>query len=189
MTPTCFVAGIAVGGLLSGLINIVRTARYFSSRSLGVVRCGPWTARFTDGSDRMSLHQRAVVAMTGLWAMRNSEAVYFTATHDSDGARLDSCCRYEIQGDELPARWWSVTVYNNCHFIPNDLNRYSRSSTSIHRDAESWTITLSETPSTTNWIPLMSSGGVLSITLRLYSPRPMTFSTPEEIPLPTIRRL
>lgn len=188
MTPSVFAVGIGTGCLLAGLINLARTVRYFSSRSPGVIRSGPWTARLTDGSDQMSNYQRAVVALTGLWAMRSSEAIYFTAMHDSDGARLDSNCRYEILGNDLPARWWSITVYNSCQFIPNKLNRYSRSSTSIHRDSDSWSVTLSETPLETNWIPLASMSGVLSVTLRLYCPQSGMRLTPEKIPLPTIRR-
>jgi hypothetical protein len=190
MTPNAFGAGIAIGGLLALLINVVRTVRYFSSGSPGTICSGPWTARLTDGSERMSLFQRAVVSLTGLWAMRSSEAIYFTALHDSDGARLNSSCRYEIHGNKLPARWWSVTVYQNCHFIPNKLNRYSRSSTNIQRNDDNlWVITLSEAPSETNWIPLTSGPGVLSVTLRLYGPQQGAFSEQEETSLPTIRRV
>lgn len=168
-------------------LNVYRTLRVISPSAKGVIRSGPWTARATDGSEAMTMHQRAVVACTGLWAMNSKEAIYFTALHDSNGRRLDCANTYQITGSRFPARWWSITVYRNYQLIPNLAGRHSFSMTSIIRNAdESWRLTLSALPKLENWIPLGDKPGQLVISLRLYNPATDVFENLKDHPLPRI---
>ena len=167
--------------------NVYRTLRLISPSAKGVIRSGSWTARITDGSERMTMHQRAVVASTGLWAMNSKEAVYFTALHDSNGKRLNCRETYQITGKDFPARWWSITAYRNYQLIPNTEERYSFSATNIVREADgSWCLTLSPQHQPGNWIPLGNAPGQLVISLRLYNPAANVIEDIANRPLPEI---
>lgn len=169
------------------LLNVYRTLRLISPSAKGVIHSGSWTARTTDGSQRMSMHQRAVVACTGLWAMNSDEAIYFTALHDSNGKRLSCRETYEIQGTDFPARWWSITAYRNYQLIPNADERYSYSKTNIIREeCGSWRLTLSPQSQPGNWIPLGNAPGQLVISLRLYNPYANAIDEIATRPLPEI---
>ncbi|WP_456467967.1 DUF1214 domain-containing protein, partial [Archaeoglobus sp.] len=79
------------------------------------------------------------------------------AKTDSNFRPLKLECDYRIEGGNLPARWWSITVYGSDLFlIPNELDQYSFTSTNIKKDGERWTILLSKEPREGNWIPLCS---------------------------------
>ena len=169
------------------MLNVYRTLRLISPSAKGVIHSGSWTARTTDGSERMSMHQRAVVACTGLWAMHSDEAIYFTALHDSNGKRLSCRETYEIQGTDFPARWWSITAYRNYQLIPKADERYSYSKTNIIREeGGSWCLTLSPQPHQGNWIPLGEIPGQLVISLRLYNPNADAIDEIAKRPLPEI---
>jgi hypothetical protein len=181
-----FIISVTSASVLAFLWNVYRTLRLILPSAKGVIRSGSWTARTTDGSERMTLHQRAV-ACTGLWAMNSNEAIYFTALHDPSGKRLSCTETYQIKGTDFPAGWWSITAYRNYQLIPNAEERYSFSMTNIMREADgSRLLTLSSHPQPGNWIPLGNTPGRLVISLRLYNP---TANAIEEIathPLPAI---
>ena len=182
-----FACSLVTASVLVIVVNVYRTLRLISPSAKGVIRSGAWTARTTDGSELMSMHQRAVVACTGLWAMQSHEAVYFTALHDSNGRRLSCRETYRIQGTDFPARWWSVTAYRNYQLIPNVEQRYSCSKTNIIREEDgSWCLTLSPQPQPGNWIPLGETPGQLVITLRLYNPDANGIEEIANRPLPEI---
>ena len=113
------------------------------------------------GSEQAGLYLRARIASYGLWAMRSSEAVYFSTAMDSAGSRLRHDCTYRIEGTDPDTRWWSLTVYNDDHFIPNPLNRYSLSKTTVKREADgSWAMRLSRAPQEGNWLPSGDEGAL-----------------------------
>ena len=171
-------------------INVYRTLRLISPSASGVIRSGSWTARTTDGSEQMTMHQRAVVACTGLWAMNSSEAIYFTALQDSSGQRLRCTESYQIKGTDFPARWWSITAYRNYQLIPNAAGRYSFSTTSVIREVDgSWCLTLSPHQHPGNWIPLGEKSGRLVISLRLYNPETDAIEAIRSYRLPEIVRV
>ena len=181
------ILSVMTASVLVFLLNVYRTLRLISPSGKSVIRSGSWTARTTDGSERMTLHQRAVVACTGLWAMNSNEAIYFTALHDSNGKRLSCTETYRIQGKDFPARWWSITVYRNYQLIPNSNERYSFSTTNILREIDgSWCLTLPPLPHTGNWIPLGNKPGQLVISLRLYNPAGNAIEEIAKRPLPEI---
>lgn len=181
---------LMTASVLVFVLNVYRTLRLISPSAKGVIRSGSWTARVTDGSEQMTMHQRAVVACTGLWAMNSNEAVYFTALHDSNGKRLNCKETYQITGKDFPARWWSITAYRNYQLIPNAEERYSFSATSIVRVSDgSWSLTLSPQHQTGNWIPLGEKSGQLVISLRLYNPRADAIESIAMSRLPDIVRI
>jgi len=163
--------GVAFGICLAVSLNMVRIWRILMFRRPGSLCRGVWSVTPSDGGIDMTPFQRAVVAVTGLWAMTRKEALYFTATHDSDGRPFDCRESYLISGTDLPAVWWSVTVYRNLYFIKNPANRYSRSSSNITRDdCGRWSIRLSGIGSDPNGIAMGVQQGLFTVILRLYAP-------------------
>lgn len=151
------------------------------------IRNGPWTTNPTTGSARAGLYHRARVAAHGLWALDSSEVIYFTAYTDSKGNLLRHDASYRIEGSDPDTRWWSVSAYRDDHFIPNDLDRYSISRTTVQREpGGGWVIRLSPEPREPNWLPSGDRPGAMALTLRCYNPGPSLRSGPGTVPLPRI---
>src|SRR5258706_4529085 len=98
------VIGAALG-LFATWITVVRGA--FDSE----ISDGPWHTILATGSAQNGPYARARVAVHGLLALNRAETVYYTATTDSDGARLTGACIYHVVCHDPAARWCSVTAY------------------------------------------------------------------------------
>jgi len=83
------ISSVVVAAILPVLYLFVQYKIPVLRRQKGVIRNGPWSTRLATGSEKMSLKHRAVVAIVGLWALRSTEAVYFSANTDSDGNKLN----------------------------------------------------------------------------------------------------
>src|SRR5208337_3029133 len=73
---------------------------------------------------------RAAVAALGLGANLRADAVYFNASVDTNGKRLDGSKTYHLTfkaGNTPPALgFWSVTLYDEKgYLVPNPLDRYA----------------------------------------------------------------
>lgn len=170
----CIAAGLALG-VFSAYLAINQVSEMLS------VSIGPWKANILAGSEAADIYTRAAVSLNALFALNSSEAVYFIAKTDSSFRPLKLECNYRVEGKNLPARWWSITVYGKDLFlIPNQFDRYSFTSANVQRDGESWTIYLSRNQKDKNWIPLNGSGEFYLV-LRLYNPERL-----EAIELPKI---
>lgn len=179
--PISIVAAI----LLSSIALYFRFRSPF--RGIEIIRNGPWFTNLAVGGAKMGLKLRAIIAVNGLWALKSTETVYFTATTDSDGNTLRYDQRYRIEGVDLAARWWAITVYRDHQFIPNEQYRYSYSQTNLQRNKDgSWSIRLATEPQDGNWIPLGDTDGLLTVNLRLYNPAPSVYEKTKAIPLPRI---
>jgi hypothetical protein len=158
----------------------------------GEIANGPWRTSLVTGSQQADPWTRARVAVGGLLALAPSETVYFNADVDAEGYALDARCDYRVEGEELPARWWSLTAYGTDHFlIPNDAGRYSFSQTTLARaPGGPWTMTVSAEPRQGNWLPSGRSGaaGPFALTLRLYNPAPAVYEQAASLRLPRIVR-
>ena len=166
---------------IAGLLRLDRKRQNFIN--------GPWHTNLAVGGEGMGLMQRAMVAKYGLWALKSSETIYFTTFFDSDRRPLNVRYRYRIEGAELDARWWAVTVYRDFHFIPNDHYRYSFAKTNLSYNPDyTWTVRLSSERQEGNWIPLGDREGILNVSLRLYNPGPTVYAGPDRIKLPRIIR-
>ena len=193
--------GTALGVVLA--IHVVRTGAFASD-----VRIGPWQTGRDFGSADASARTRAVVALRGLLALPAKEARYYTADTDSAGRPLDGRCRYRVAGGSLPARWWSLTLYDpDGYLVANPAGRYSVESAAVEPErpaaatpemaailatqlaAEArWAIRVAPSPpggSAVNWIP---TGGLpnFQLTLRLYLPITGVGAQTTSAALPTI---
>ena len=147
---------------------------------------GPWSTSLAAGGTNADAYTRALVAITGLLALNKDETIYFGATKDSAGETLDGDCSYRIEGRDPDARWWSITVYGNDHFlIDTPSRRYSISKANVVRGADgAFTVRLSTVEETGNWIATSADG--FQLTLRLYNPGATVKGDPASVPLPAI---
>ena len=190
MSSLLRLAGAAALAIALGLFTAFGAVR--SGFAGGEVSNGPWRTSFVTGSTDADMYTRARVAVGGLLALAPSETVYWTAERDGDGLPLDVRCDYRVSGDELPARWWSVTFNGADQFlVENEAGRYSFSQTTLARaPGGPWTILVSSEPMPGNWLPSGKKGaaGPFSLTLRLYNPKPAVYQQPAALALPKIQR-
>lgn len=160
----CGVLGIAAG--TGYAIYSVRAGALGSNETIG-----QWTTGKDFGTERASAYTRAVVALYGLLALPASEARYYTATVDDMQQPLDARCRYRITGGALPARWWSLTLYDPAgYLVENPIGVYSIGSMGLP-DAEKgkWSIVAAPAVQPGHWLPTGGTGNFV-LTLRAYLP-------------------
>jgi hypothetical protein len=123
----CGVAGIVLGA--GGAIWTVRAGALGSARAIG-----PWTTGADFGTAQASARTRAVVALRGLLALPATEARYYQAAVDDAGRPLEGRCRYRVDGGAVPAKWWSLTLYDPAGFlVANEANVFSVGSAALPR--------------------------------------------------------
>jgi len=163
------------------------------------VQNGCWTV-----NESMALtdtKQRALVAMAGLFALRESEVLYFVASVDSDGDPLRSDQEYVLEGPAPDARYWSYTMYGHDYLlIDNPKNIYGYNMDDIQYIDESdnpempsnilgnHQVTLSNKEAGDNWLPT-GDEDQFYITLRMYNPTPAVYNNLRTINLPTIKKI
>lgn len=163
--------GCAVYGIRAGALG--------SSSAIG-----PWETGSDFGSRDQGAMTRAVVALRGLLALPAREARYYTAATDDRGAPLDGRCRYTVSGGALPARWWSLTLYDPAGYLAGS-GPYSVESAGVRTDAGGrWRVTVG--PGAT----ALPTAGLdrFALTLRTYLPADAGRTSPTREQLPAIRR-
>lgn len=151
---------------------------------------GPWTTSTHTGSADANPWQRAAIAVAGLYALNNKEAIYFTAFNDSDGEQLRGACRYQVRGAPPPARWWSLTMYGADHYlVPNTAQVYAQSPASLPPTADGhFDIAVASDAIGPSTLP-SPAHGAFSLTLRLYNPPAEVLGQLAAVALPTIQRM
>jgi hypothetical protein len=156
-------------------------------KDLGM-RTGAWSYNETLGSAASNPFDRALLAVTGILGASREQNVYYFAAEDSNGDALRADKVYRISGQELPARWWSITAYDPLYLIANEQNRYSINRTTITTDGDgNWEAYLtSETQEGQNWIHSGGGDTDLLLALRLYNPSAEFLIDMGAVPLPEI---
>jgi hypothetical protein len=151
----------------------------------------PTISRVTNGwqmnTDTMGVYgnyylKRAIVAMAGLGANQVEDAIYPINLADADGKTVVGENKYVLHfaKDELPPvdAFWSLTMYDDEGFqVANPMNRFAigdRDSLKFNPDGSLDLYIQHESPGPdkeSNWLPAPKSGA-LSLTMRLYAPRP-----------------
>ena len=146
--------------------------------------------------------QRAHIAVKGLFALRESEVLYFIASEDSDGEPLTAENDYELVGVEPNARYWSYTMYGKDYFlIPNESKIYSFNLDDVSYIAQdtlnpeisanaqkAYSITISSESKDGNWLP-SGQEDQFHILLRMYNPAPEVYNNLEGVTLPSIKKI
>ncbi len=155
----------------------------------GALQVGPWITPLDAGGPARGPYTRAVTALRATLALSRQEAIYFRAVTDSTGARLRGDCTYLVHGPDLPARWWSVTLYGADHYLlPNPEHRYAYASVNVQRGLDGgFAIHVGPKVETGDWLDTGHAGGIVLLA-RLYQPMGAAASDPSSIPLPRIDR-
>ena len=162
-------------GVKAGLAQIVSIAESVPSPA------GGWSVSRGLGSYGTDYTKRSVVALFGLGANLEADAVYPHATTDRDGEPLTGDRRYVLHfasGRTPPARaFWSLTMYDERHyFVDNPLDRYAigdRDPLVVNDDGSLDLWLQNETPGperVANWLP--TPPGAFNVILRIYWPKP-----------------
>ena len=187
--------GFAIGGTFA-LYNLKKV----SQEADFMLTNGPW--KVNPSMDLKNPKQRALIAMVGLFALRESEVLYYNATIDSDGNPLSSDHEYLLSGIVPEARYWSYTIYGEDDFlIPNESKLYGYNAETINysvkdslnpeindRWQDSYQIKIASKEQAGNWLP-SGQNQSLSITLRLYNAAPSVYQNLSEVPLPEIVKI
>ena len=174
--------------LTGALLGLGATVLFLQREGMGGdIASGPWHTSMVTGSSNADPWTRALVARRGLLALAPEETLYYTATTDSEGKRLNGNCRYRLDGRDPGARWWSITAYGaDNYLIPNPQKRYSFSKTTVARAADrSWSIAVSAEETEGNWLPVRM-GEDFELTVRFYNPETDVYSEPGAVALPKI---
>lgn len=176
-----------------GVAGGLATARWSTGESaIERVPSRPeWTIDRFAGAEAAGMHTRARIARIGLLALSRDEAMYYIADRDADGRRLREDCVYEVSGGELPARWWSLTVYAQDRFLArNEDQAHSLGAAGLPRDAgeDGWRIRLASARNgAMPWLSVRNTDAP-TLALRLYRPDAALREDPLVIALPRIER-
>lgn len=186
--PLAIATGLSLGALLS-LWQSGRPAAYASDAANVVDRY--WFTDFDIGSDEAGMLLRARTSRRGLLALKSSEAVYYTRTIDGSGQPLREDCTYRLEGGELPAGWWSVTLYADDDFLARNRDGAASVNADDFELADGrWSVLIApDKPAGVR--PWLSShnAGVFDLTLRLYQPDPIVLSGRPLRGFPTVERV
>lgn len=138
---------------------------------------------------------RATIALGGLAALGEEEAMYFHANFDAKGERLTGAhaYRWQVPAGGVPAEaFWSLTMYETTpegrHFlVDNPIKRFAigdrTPGLSVNRDGSFDILIQREAPAgalASNWLP--SPAGPLRLALRAYLPKPALLKREWRVP-------
>ncbi len=151
-----FIMIALVGGLGSSWYMIERGS-ILTTRAFG-----PWTAWMSAGRSDADPYTRAHFIRRGMLPVSSALAVTFEAVVDSEGQRLHSSCEYQIDGVEPPARFWSMSVFDeHGRLIPNPADRYSyNSATLLRAPGGRFGLALARSARPGNWLPTGGAGRI-----------------------------
>ena len=174
-------------GLALGVGRAMRTGRAGAFGSDDTI--GAWTTGRDFGTADQGATTRAVVAMRGLLALPASEARYYTASVDDGGQPLAGNCTYRVTGGLLPARWWSLTLYDKSgYLVANDADTFSVGSAGLPANEQNrWTVLVSPIQQQGRWLPTGGKPG-FDLTLRVYLPADGGSGNLTAAQLPSIRK-
>jgi len=149
---------------------------------------GRWAYSRAAGSTAAGPYTRAIIAREGLLALSAREARYFSLDQDEQGRPLSESCIYELNGQPLDARWWSVTIYDEAgYLVANPADIWSVNGANVTLDAKGeWRVFISPTrPADGAWLP-GTKGQPFHLTLRMYNPGQVFRADPARAVLPQI---
>lgn len=164
-----------------------RTALSDSIPLLGRVTSGWLIPPPVTGNVGKDYITRGTVAVYGLTANTNTQAIYYATGVDSKGAPLVGDRRYAVTFTQptlfakpVPPGFWSITMYDGItrYSLPNPINRYSLGSDNQMKKNSGGSFTIYIQPGNpgahkaSHWLP--SPKGPFYFVLRNYAPDPKT---------------
>lgn len=185
MKKTLIVAGCVAISFILGAASALLAVRFAGQR--GWIENGAWRTNPSIGMKNLDMYSKANVALISLMSLNRSEAIYYYTETDDNGEPLSGSCDYRIEGGDIDARWWSVTVYGSDQYlIKNSENRFSFNRAILRGDSDgSYTVRLSSQPKEGTWLPT-GNEKQLYLFLRIYNPGSDILNNPSTVQLPRI---
>lgn len=180
-----FIGIVLIGGLTTSWY-MVSAGSNLTTRSIG-----PWVTWTAEGRADADPYTRAHFARSGTLNLSTELAGTYVAGHDSDGMRLHSSCEYSIKGQEIDARWWSITVFDdNGRLIPNPAARYAFTSDTVAVGPDNtFTVTLARDARPGNWLPTGGGGRLTLVLAVVEGATSIVDGEAADITLPSIKRV
>lgn len=162
-----------------------------TTRSVGSVDIGAWTAFPRSGTRDADPYARARSARLGELALGQAEGIGFVADQDDTGAPLLRQCDYLVEGSVPPVRFFTLYAADPAR---RALSAPERFSSALHSQSLLWEqkqqlrISVSTSAHPGNWLALEGRGPMLLV-LTLFDTPISTGGRVEEIALPRIRRM
>ena len=163
---------------------------------LAFVKNDIWRTLPSPGDRDRNIYTRVSVSQFGTFALSKPEAAYFHAFSDIADEKLNASCFYKITGEDIDARWWALTVYDEDGFlVENNEKNYSFNSENISYNFNGgFEIFLTnnnqsiEEIANSNWL-ITPMNNNFSVSLRIYLPGEEFFSNLRRVNLPIIEKI
>jgi hypothetical protein len=154
----------------------------------GTLTIGAWTARPRIGTVDIDPYSRATITRNGELPIGTGDGIAFMARADDNKKPLDGRCDVVVSGVTPPARFWTLTLYDNKgHLVANTLQRYGFTSEEIVRGADGgFEVHIASRARSGNWLP---TGGIerYTLMLRLYdTPVGVATRNKRDAPMPAV---
>lgn len=185
MRALLFILALVIGSASGLAMTWVMSAR---DNGFGALDIGVWRAWPKSGTAEADPYARAVFARSGELPIGLSEGISFVAATDNQGYAIDGHCITRISGKLLPARFWTLTIYDGRgRLIENPAARHGFTSTEVvFGDEGTVDIWLSPRAHSGNWLPTGESERIVAV-IRLYD-TPTGVARSEAAQMPSITR-
>ena len=180
-----FILALIIGSI-SGLgLTWIMSAR---ENGFGALDIGVWRSWPRSGTLEADPYIRASFARSGELPIGLAEGLAFIATTDDQGQVIDGRCVTRIRGKLLPARFWTLTIYDGRgRLIENPAARYGFTSTEVLFQSDGdIEIRLAPRAQSGNWLPTGESERIIAV-FRLYD-MPAGVARSEAAQMPRITR-
>ncbi|WP_312798140.1 DUF1214 domain-containing protein [Tianweitania sp.] len=190
MLKTVLLVGLTLAIALGGGAGSVLYALNHSA-SFGAIRVGPWVAFPDVGTPDADPYMQARYAREGSLALGRAEGVEFRASVDTQNQPLSIQCRYAVEGETPPARFWTLYATDENQVALKGIGERAAatSSLAILREAETtrFVVEVGAEPASGNWLPVSGTGS-MQLVLTLYD-TPLANRSASDTNLPAIRRI
>ena len=183
-----------MGAIFIGILIGVGSALQAISTGWGVnvQQNNGWRIHRNLADPDLSVYAKAYLVNSGHLPLPQDQALYFFTYVDSAGQNLLANCQYMLEGDDMDAFWWSVSLHNT-DFKPfeNSSHRYSFNMSNIIRKNDGrYDIAISAQVNDGNWLPLnraaSQDNAKFMLSLRLYGIDKKMIEDIEPLKLPSL---
>uniref|UniRef100_A0A2A4Z8X0 DUF1214 domain-containing protein n=1 Tax=OCS116 cluster bacterium TaxID=2030921 RepID=A0A2A4Z8X0_9PROT len=185
--------GIMVAILVGLLIGIITAFQAISTGwGVDVQQNNGWRIHKNLADPQLSVYAKAYLVNSGHLPLPQDQALYFFTYVDSAGQALEANCQYTLEGDDMDAFWWSVSLHNvDFKQFENSSRRYSFNMSNIIRKSDGrYDIAISAAVKQGNWLPLNQTAAQdnarFMMSLRLYGIDKKMIEDIEQLTLPIL---
>lgn len=173
-----------IGGFGSAYMTVANDS------ALPEIKVATWTGHVAATSRTANPYTKAILSRSAAVPLSATEAISFATKTDADGNPLRGGCTYRLMGQELAARWWTLTVTGiDGQLVNNSAQRQTMNNMEILRAADgAFQITLAPQAHAGNWLPSPASGRI-RLLLNLYDTALFTDGSLAELILPRIQEV